>query len=109
MAGKTESPIEGYLLKQCRNNGFLCMKFVSPARGGVPDRIVVTPTAGTVFVEVKRPGGDLERRQRVVHAKMRGFGAQIYVVDDEKSVDALIQHLHQGGGDGDQDQEKGAA
>lgn len=90
---RREAPVERYLLAQCRRHGFLCMKFVSPSRGGVPDRIVVTPSAGTVFVEVKRPGGRPEPRQRKVHAKMRRFGAEIFVVDDDASVDALIAYL----------------
>ncbi|QOT16722.1 VRR-NUC domain-containing protein [Paenarthrobacter sp. YJN-5] len=87
-----EKAVEQYLLTQCRRHGLFCLKFVSPARGGVPDRIVLTPT-GTVFVEVKRPGGDLEKRQRVMHAKMRRFGAEIHVVDDEQAVDAFITHV----------------
>ncbi|MEV7952939.1 VRR-NUC domain-containing protein [Streptomyces sp. NPDC088141] len=92
MARTPEGTIEDYLLAQCRASGFLCLKFVSPARGGVPDRIIVTP-GGTVFVEVKKPGGELEKRQRVVHAKMRRFGARIHVVDDKPSVDSFIAHL----------------
>ncbi|BCW06873.1 VRR-NUC domain-containing protein [Arthrobacter sp. NtRootA1] len=87
-----EKAVEQYLLTQCRRHGLFCLKFVSPARGGVPDRIVLTPI-GTVFVEVKRPGGDLEKRQRVMHAKMRRFGAEIHVVDDEQAVDAFITHV----------------
>ncbi|MGI8306994.1 VRR-NUC domain-containing protein [Saccharopolyspora hattusasensis] len=91
-APERENPVECYLLTQCRSNGLLCMKFTSPARGGVPDRIVVSH-AGTVFVEVKRPGGDLEPRQRAVHAKLRRFGAEVHVVHNETSVDTLINHL----------------
>ncbi|WP_181273596.1 VRR-NUC domain-containing protein [Brevibacterium oceani] len=87
-----ERAVERYLLLQCRAHGFLCMKFVSPARGGVPDRIVVSP-AGTVFVEVKRPGGSLRKLQLTMHAKLRRHGGQVHVVDDQESVDALIAHL----------------
>lgn len=93
-----ERTIERHLLRECRRNGFLCLKFVSPARGGVPDRLVITPLA-TVFVEVKRPGGNLESRQKAVHAKMRRFGAEIHVVDDEPAIDALIAHLLEKHGD----------
>ncbi|MFB7919282.1 hypothetical protein [Streptomyces sp. NPDC056061] len=91
-----EKRVERYLLTRCRELGLLCMKFTSPARGGVPDRIVVSHS-GTVFVEVKRPGGILEPRQRAVHAKLRRFGAVVYVVDDESSVDALTNRLAGGG------------
>ena len=89
---RRENRIENYLLSRCRANGFLCLKFISPGRGGVPDRIVVTPN-GTVFVEVKRPGGVLTKRQRITHAKMRRHGADIHVIDAEQSVDRLIGQL----------------
>ncbi|MER6520054.1 VRR-NUC domain-containing protein [Streptomyces sp. NPDC001553] len=87
-----ERAIEGYLLAQCREHGFLCLKFVSPARGGVPDRIVVAP-CGTVFVEVKRPGGRLRKLQQLTHAKLRRHGAEVHVVDDKPSVDAFVANL----------------
>jgi len=87
-----ENPVEEYLLRSCRENGFLCWKFVSPARGGVPDRLVVTP-AGTLFVEVKRPGEKPTRRQRAQHAKLRSRGGEVHVVDDFPVVDALMAHL----------------
>ncbi|MEU7318443.1 hypothetical protein [Streptomyces sp. NPDC007083] len=92
-----ECTVERYLLMQCRENGFLCLKFVSPARIGVPDRVIITPTAGTVFAEVKRSGGNVVKAQRVMHAKMRRFGAEVHVVDDKPGVDALIARLLIGG------------
>ncbi|MFC9755175.1 VRR-NUC domain-containing protein [Streptomyces sp. NPDC056921] len=92
MTPPRERDIEGYLLAQCRAHGLLCLKFVSPARRGVPDRIVVAPR-GTVFVEVKRPGGQLRKLQQRTHAKLRDHGAEVHVVDDKPSVDAFIAHL----------------
>lgn len=89
MTRLTEGPIEDYLLAQCRQAGFLCWKFVSPSRGGVPDRIVITPS-GTVFVELKRPGGDLEPRQRAIHKKMRAKGARIFILDGYADIDAFV-------------------
>ncbi|MYR55964.1 VRR-NUC domain-containing protein [Streptomyces sp. SID625] len=94
MASVRERVIEDYLLSQCRAHGFLCLKFVSPARRGVPDRIVVAPR-GTVFVEVKRPGGQLRKLQRHMHVKLCRHGAEVHIVDDKPSVDAFIAHLLQ--------------
>ncbi|MFE4332476.1 VRR-NUC domain-containing protein [Streptomyces sp. NPDC056831] len=91
-ADKRERTVEGYLLRQCRANGLLCLKFVSPARRGVPDRIVVAQSR-TVFVEVKRPGGQLRKLQETMHAKLRRHGAEVHVVDDEPGVDAFIARL----------------
>ncbi|WP_405776075.1 VRR-NUC domain-containing protein [Streptomyces sp. NBC_01538] len=92
MTSPSERDIEGYLLAQCREHGFLCLKFVSPGRGGVPDRIVVA-LGRIVFVEVKRPGGRLQKRQQLMHDKLRRHGAEVHVVDDKLGVDAFVAHL----------------
>jgi len=87
-----ETVIERYLVTQCRKNGFLCLKFTSPARGGVPDRLIISPS-GTPFVELKKPGEKPDRRQRETHAKMRRYGAEIYVIDSRAGVDDLMENL----------------
>ncbi|MET9661164.1 VRR-NUC domain-containing protein [Streptomyces sp. NPDC006510] len=92
MTPPRERVIEDYLLTQCRAHGFLCLKFVSPARRGVPDRIVVA-LGRIVFVEVKRPGGQLRKLQQLMHTKLRRHGAEVHVVDDKPSVDAFIANL----------------
>lgn len=92
MTALRERRIERLLLDRCRDHGYLCLKFTSPGRPGVPDRVVITP-GGTVFVEVKRPGGRLRRLQKETTAKMRRAGAEVHVVDDERAVDALFDGL----------------
>jgi hypothetical protein len=87
-----EQKVEAHLLARCREMGFLCMKFTSPGRAGVPDRVVVTP-ARTVFVEAKRPGGKLRRLQQEVTEKMRRAGAEVHVVDSIVGVDELVESL----------------
>ncbi|MCU4298802.1 VRR-NUC domain-containing protein [Brevibacterium permense] len=87
-----EHDVEAHLLDRCRQMGFLCMKFTSPGRAGVPDRVVVTPM-GTVFIETKRPGGRLSRLQEEIIEKMRRAGAEVHVVDTVAGVDELVEHL----------------
>lgn len=89
---RREKPVENYLLNACRTQSLLCFKFISPARGGVPDRVVISP-GRTVFVEVKRPGEGPDPRQKRMHAKIRRHGGEVFIVDDKKSVDALIADL----------------
>ena len=48
-----ESYIESYLVRKVKEHGGLCYKFVSPGNPGVPDRLIITPTGKTIFVELK--------------------------------------------------------
>ena len=62
-----EGKIERKLVDYCRKKGVLCYKFSSPARAGVPDRILVFPRSGRViFIELKATGQQptpLQRRE----------------------------------------------
>lgn len=87
-----ERVVESALVTACRRAGLLCLKFVSPGHDGVPDRIVIGP-AGTVFVEVKRPGGRLRPLQQAVIGKMRAHGADVRVIDGLAGVTALVAEL----------------
>ncbi|OYO00726.1 nuclease [Enemella evansiae] len=92
MTAMLERTVEARLLAQCREAGLLCLKFTSPGRAGVPDRVVIAPRA-TVFVETKRPGGKLRRLQEVVIGSMRRAGAEVHVVDTVAGVDELVDRL----------------
>lgn len=89
---RREKTIESYLLERCRSAGLLSLKFTSPARRGVPDRIVIGPRA-TVFIEIKRPGARARRDQREMHEKMRRHGGWVRVINDQSGVDALLADL----------------
>lgn len=87
-----EHDIEQYLFDRCREHGFLALKFTSPARAGVPDRVIVCP-GRTLFVEVKRPGERPRRLQQEVFARMRAAGGEVHVVDTFSTVDDLMAQL----------------
>lgn len=89
MMSLLERDVEAHLLARCRQAGFLCMKFTSPGRAGVPDRVVITPAA-TIFVEVKRPGGRLRRLQQMTIEKMRVAGADVRVIGTIDAADDLV-------------------
>ena len=57
----TEKQGERNFVKAVKEAGGLAMKFVSPGRVGVPDRIVLLPGGRAVFAEIKRPGGKLRK------------------------------------------------
>jgi Holliday junction resolvase len=52
----TESQLEAKIVAYAKSRGCLAYKFSSPARRGVPDRIIVAPGGRILFLEVKREG-----------------------------------------------------
>lgn len=85
-----ERAVERYLIKECEKRGWLCWKFVSPGRRGVPDRIVIRPGA-VAFVEVKRKGGRVSPLQlrRIDELTRRGVAAR--VVKTKGDIDEMIR------------------
>lgn len=87
-----ERDIEEYLVKRVENNGGECMKFVSPARRSVPDRVVLLPQLpGPEFVELKAPKKDATPAQKRMHKRMRAAGAIVHVANSYEAVDALLE------------------
>lgn len=87
-----ERDVEQYLLKQCRAHNLLCLKFTSPGRAGVPDRIIVG-SGSTVFVEIKAPGCKPRPLQLATFAKIEAFGGRVFVVDSFSEIDELMSLL----------------
>lgn len=84
-----EKDIENYLKRKCPG---LCLKFTSPGRVGVPDRILLHK--GLVhFIEVKAPGRQPRPSQRVVFKEFEREGHKVHVVDSYESVDLLLKGL----------------
>ena len=85
-----ERDVERYLIKECEKRGWLCWKFVSPGRRGVPDRIVIRSGAVT-FVEVKRKAGRVSPLQirRIEELTQRGVAAR--VVETKGEIDEMIR------------------
>lgn len=87
-----EKIIEEKLMKECASHGFTCLKFTSPARAGVPDRVVISPV-GVVFVELKAPGQKLRKLQQAMHQKMRATGGIILTIDHPDLATKLVRKL----------------
>lgn len=85
-----ERDVERYLIKECEKRGWLCWKFVSPGRRGVPDRVVIRH-GGVAFVEVKRKGGRVSPLQlrRIDELARRGVPAR--VVETKGEIDEMIR------------------
>lgn len=90
-----EKDIEKYLVRRCRENGYLCFKFTSPAHAGVPDRILIG-NGRVIFVELKRPGAKPRELQIRTFRHMRDGGADVRVIDTRKLCDDLISEVRDG-------------
>ena len=84
-----ERDIEAYLVDKVRAAGGVAMKFTSPQRRSVPDRIALLPGGRIVFVECKRPGGKPTDAQAREHARLRELGFPVIVMDS-KSMEGIL-------------------
>lgn len=85
-----ERDVERYLIKECEKRGWLCWKFVSPGRRGVPDRIVIRPGA-VAFVEVKRKGGRVSPLQIRRIEELTRLVIPARVVKTKGEIDEMIR------------------
>lgn len=91
--GKAENEIEGYLSKKAKKYGFLCYKFVSPGKKGVPDRILLAK-GYTIYIETKSNTGVLSEIQKIRINEMRKQGCEVYVINNRKSIDQLLENIN---------------
>jgi len=85
-----ESTIEQRLRTKCREHGAMCLKFTSPGRRAVPDRIVLGRFGHVFFVELKAPGKKPSEAQAAEHDRLRALGFRVYVADTYFLVDDII-------------------
>lgn len=87
-----EVHVEAYLVKRVKEEGGLCLKFLSPSVVGVPDRICILPGGNIFFVELKRPkGGRLSERQKIVISQLRRLRARVYFLSNRHEIDAMMR------------------
>lgn len=90
-----ESKLEKYLREQIEARyGGMALKFTSPGKAGVPDRIVITP-AGVHFVELKAHDGRLSHIQVEMQSRMMAAGARVFTLYGEYDVQHYLGLLEQ--------------
>ena len=92
-----ESKIESYLVRRVKEHGGLCFKFVSPGNPGVPDRIVITPSGSTIYVELKTEVGRLAKVQKWQRSEMEKRGADCRVLFGMDAVKAFLREVFEDG------------
>jgi hypothetical protein len=98
-----ESTVEARLRKKATAAGALVRKMIWPRHRGAPDRLVIWPDAALGldasladggpqidFVELKAPGKKPYPHQERKHARLRGAGCTVLVLDTVEAVDDYI-------------------
>lgn len=85
-----EKTIEAHLVKRMKEIGGECYKWSSPGSRGVPDRICIFPTGVVVFVEVKKPGEEPSKLQRLVGSRLTDLYQVWTWVDSKPRVDEVV-------------------
>lgn len=88
-----EKDIERRLGNQLKKLGCIYMKFVSPGNDGVPDRIVVLPGGGVIFIELKATTGKLMANQRVQISRLRKQGALVFVLTGKRDAELFVDYI----------------
>lgn len=81
-----EKDVEKAFCLKVKQLGGLCEKFTSPAKAHVPDRLVTLPKGRIIFVELKRPKGDVRLAQTLDHEERRRLGCDVRVIDNLEQV-----------------------
>lgn len=86
-----ERNVEKKLVEKMKKIGGISLKFVSPEKRGMPDRICVFPGGRIVFVETKKPkGGVLSPIQKYQIEALRKLGCDVRVVKNYEEIDNFI-------------------
>lgn len=91
-----EQEAEKTLREGVKKLGGRAYKFVSPGNSGVPDRIVILPDRPPVFVELKRPGEEPRKLQKVQIRILRRLGQDVRVLHGTEEVKAFLEEVSQG-------------
>lgn len=91
----TEAGLEIYLKREAALLDIECYKFVSPARRGVPDDILVAYPSLVFFVELKSPKGTGKTSKLQIRElrRLHALGCKTYIIDSTDAVDTVLLHL----------------
>jgi hypothetical protein len=84
-----ESDIEAKLVRGIEKRGGLCLKF---GMDGWPDRIVLLPDT-VIWVELKRPTGEVAKLQKWRAAQLRKLGQRVEIPKSKEDVQQFLDSL----------------
>ena len=89
----SESQLERKFCDKIKHLGGLPLKFVSPGRAGVPDRIVLMPGGKIYFVEMKSEVGEISILQDYVFKKFTELGFKVHIINSVESLKKFLSEI----------------
>jgi hypothetical protein len=88
----SEASIQTRAVNYARRRGIMAKRnYMGPgAETGWPDVEFFTDRGGMFFIEFKRPGGKLRRRQAYITGKLMSLGHAVFVCDDYEQSKRII-------------------
>lgn len=91
-----EKEIEKALVAGVRKAGGIAYKFISPGNVGVPDRLVILPGGGVIFVELKTETGKLSSVQMVQHKRLKDRHQRVITLYGMRDVERFLSGIQRG-------------
>lgn len=88
-----EKDIEKALVKGIKAAGGIAYKFISPGNVGVPDRLVILPGGGVIFVELKTETGKLSSVQMVQHKRLKDHHQRVTTLYGMHDVERFLSEV----------------
>jgi hypothetical protein len=88
-----EADVEKALVRAIREAGGDCLKLPPLFCPGIPDRLALLPGGTVAFVEVKAPGRTPSPLQACRHARLRGLGFRVEVIDSIEGINRFTRSL----------------
>lgn len=89
----SENQLEEKLRKKIKELGGIALKFVSPGRAGVPDRIILMPQGKIYFVEMKSPRGEVNPIQKYVFEKFEELGFKVHILNSDDAIKNFLEKI----------------
>ncbi len=92
----SEKYLERKLVERVKAIGGMCVKIHSPYYRGLPDRLVILPDGGIVWVELKTLGKKPTKLQYLAHEELRKREQAVYVIDSEAKLNEFSRLIGYG-------------
>lgn len=86
MDKNSEKYLEKRLTEVVKKIGGMCIKIHNPYYRGLPDRLIIMPDGGTVWVELKSSGKKPTKLQLLAHDELRRRQQYVVVIDSYEAL-----------------------